>query len=40
MYAMKGCPDPVVPIDTEELLARIPPCLGKSMVITNRIEYD
>jgi hypothetical protein len=37
---VKECKEPIVPIETEEQLARIPPCAGATMTISDRLEYD
>jgi hypothetical protein len=40
MVTVKQCKEPIVPIETEEQLRRIPPCVGATMTISNRIEFD
>jgi len=37
---VKQCKEPIVAIETEEQLRRLPPCAGATMTISNRIEFD
>ena len=40
LVQVKDCRAPIIPIETEEQLRRIPPCIGATMTISNPIEFD
>jgi hypothetical protein len=40
LVQVKDCREPIVAIETEEALRRIPPCVGATVTISNLIEYD
>jgi hypothetical protein len=40
LVVVKDCKEPIVPIETEEQLRRIPPCVGATVAISNLIEVD
>ncbi len=40
MYKLPKCSDPIIPIESEEQLRRIPPCLGNAYKKVKELEID